>query len=78
MTSPKYVTRADGSIDYGYYKRRGRTMRSEAVREASAGIGGVLGALFIRLVRRASSLHDHGKAVLSRGNRMPTPLDTRS
>ena len=78
MTSLKYVTREDGSIDYGYYKRRGRYLRSEAVREVGAGIGDVLGSRVVRFFGRAASIHVLGKTVLSRGNRMPTPLDTRS
>jgi len=67
MTSPKYVTRKDGSIDYGYYKRRGRYLRSEAVRELTAGIGNVLASLVTRLSGRALSRPGQGKTFLPQG-----------
>lgn len=67
MTRQEYVTRQDGSIDYGYYKRRGRNMRSEAVRELMAGTVRVLGSLVVRLVGRALSRRDHGRTALPQG-----------
>jgi hypothetical protein len=78
MTSQNYVTRRDGSIDYGYYKQRGRNMRSEAVRELTAGIGRVLGSLVVRLaVRRPHTGTTTGRPPCPRDKRTPTPLDTR-
>ncbi len=54
MTDLQFKTLQDGTIDYGYYKQRGRRMHGETVRAFFASIGKVVGSLAAHLIGRAA------------------------
>lgn len=75
MTQLNYRTHKDGSIDYGFYRQRGRIMRYKAV-------GGLIAAIAKSITRLASRMDGEMPAaedlIATAPPLTPSARDTRS